>query len=205
VRFRRSVVAALLLCLVASACSSGKKEPQAKPGVTEQHTVAGGDLTLDVVAWDLVSPAHALGPLDEGNRAAAMKTLQRTFDATVVQPVKTGKSGSVAAVFTPDAAARADGQDRAALFDEGLPRVRDLLGDKTNVRLTALAGADGKPALVVAKIDWDLRSADGKVRVQRIGELSMVPVLGTWLVGAYTVMTNRTVGGATTTTTAVAK
>jgi hypothetical protein len=206
VRLRRSVIAALVLCLLASACSSAKKQAQSKPGVTEQHAAAtGGDLALDVVAWDEVSSARATRPLDDVNRAAAMKTLQRTFDATVVRPVTTGKAGSIEKVFTADAAARADGQDRAALFDEGLPRVRDLFGDKANVRLTALAGDDGTPALIVAKIDWDVRSGDGKVRVRRIGELSMTPVLGTWLVGAYTVLASRTVGGTTTTTTAVRK
>ncbi|MCU1380443.1 MAG: hypothetical protein JWN29_3426 [Acidimicrobiales bacterium] len=193
-----------MVCLLASACSSGSKEAQAQPGITEQHAAQAdqGDLALDVVASDEVSPQHALGPLDEVNRTAAMTSLQRTFDATVVRPVTTGKAGSIDTVFTADAAARAAGQDRAALFDEGLPRVRDLVADKANVRLTALGGDDGKPALIVAKIDWDVRSADGKVRVRRIGELSMVPVLGTWLIGAYTVTTSRTVGGSTTTTTA---
>ena len=45
----------------------------------------------------------------------------------------------------------------------------------------------------MAKINWDLRGAD--VHVQRIGELSMIPVFGTWLVGAYTVITTRPAGG----------
>ncbi|MCU1374087.1 MAG: hypothetical protein JWO68_1373 [Actinomycetia bacterium] len=193
-----------MLCLAAGACSSGKKEEsQPRPGVTTPP-INRGDLKLDVVAWDQVSPAKKFGPLDDPNRASATRALQQAFDATVVDPLTKGKAGSIDRVFTGDAAARAAGQDRAALYDEGLPRVRRLVADKLNVRLTALAGTDGKPALVVAKIDWDVASADGKVRVKRIGELSMVPVFGTWLVGAYTVLTSRTVGGSTTTTTAVA-
>jgi hypothetical protein len=72
------------------------------------------------------------------------------------------------------------------------------------VRLTALDGGSG-PTLIVAKINWDLRSANGQVRIQRVGELTLVPVYGTWVVGAYSVVTNRTIGGATTTTTAVSR
>lgn len=199
---RRAVVAALVCSLLLGACSSDK-EPKAKPGITEQHEVKG-DLELDVVAWDEVSPRKATGPLDDVTRAAAMKSLQATFDATLVAPLRTGKAGSIDKAFTADAVAHAAGVDRAAIYDEGLPRVKHPVADKANVRLTALDGGAG-PALVVAKIDWDVRSPDGSVRVRRIGELSMIPVLGTWLVGAYTVITTRTVGGSTTTTTAVAK
>jgi hypothetical protein len=193
------VAAALLIGLVAGGCSSGKKEPQAKPGLTEQHAVKG-DLQLDTVAWDEVSPSKATGPLDDASRAGAMKVLQGTFDATVVAPITTGKAGAIARYFTGDALQHATGVDRAALFDEGLPRTKDLEATKANVRLTALDGGDG-PGLIVAKVDWDVRG-DG-VRVQRVGELSLIPVLGTWLVGAYSVITTRTAGGSTTTTTAV--
>jgi hypothetical protein len=167
--------------------------------VTGGHAVKG-DLTLDTVAWDEVSPRKAFGPLDDVNRASVMKTLQATFDATVVRPLTTGKAGAIDTLFTADAAARATGQDRVALFDEGLPRVKELEASKANVRLTALDNGNG-PGLIVAKIDWDVRGAD--VHVQRIGELSLVPVFGTWLVGAYTVITTRTAGGSTSTTTAV--
>jgi hypothetical protein len=199
VSVRTAVAAAVLIGLVAGGCSSGKKEPQAKPGITEQHVVKG-DLTLDTVAWDEVSPRKATGPLDDANRASAMKVLQGTFDATVVDPITTGKAGSIRRFFTGDALEHATGPDRAALFDEGLPKAKDLEATKVNVRLTALDSGNG-PGLIVAKIDWDVRG-DG-VRVQRVGELSMIPVFGTWLVGAYSVITTRTAGGSTTTTTAV--
>lgn len=202
-RVRRSLVLLLLPGLLAGACSSGKKEPQARPGIIEHHEIQG-DLALDVVAWDEVGPRAAQRPLDDADRNAAMKSLQATFDATVVDPLRTGKAGSIDKVFTADAVAHAAGPDRAAIYDEGLPTAKALVADKANVRLTALDGGAG-PALIVAKIDWDVRSADRKVRVRRIGELSMVPVFGTWLVGAYTVITTRTVGGSTTTTTAVSR
>jgi hypothetical protein len=193
---------ALALCLLAAACSSGSKE-HAKPGVIEQHAVRT-PLALHVVAADEVGPSKAKAPLDEGNRTLALRTLQQTFDATLVRPVTKGTAGSIAEIFSPDAAARATGPDRAVLFDEGLPPVRTLVATSTDVRLTALDGGSG-PALIVAKINWDVHSADGKVRIQRIGELSLAPIFGTWVLDAYTLVSTRTVGGATTTTTAVSR
>ena len=175
----------VVVALVVAGCTSGHKEPQARPGVT------GVDIRMQVTGADIVSPNRVTGPLDDATRDAALAVVQRLFDETLVQPALTGKVGTIDKVFTDDAAARANGPDRASFFDEGLPRVGRLVADKANVRLTALADADDKPVLVVAKYDWDVRSADGKVRIQRAGELSLIPVLGTWLVGEYTVAAAR--------------
>lgn len=205
-RSRRSLPAALVVAtlLVPAACSSGADEPQARPGTSQQRAERGA-LDLQTVAAELVSPHKRRGPLGDGVRDATMQVLQRTFEATVVAPLRGLGPGALEQLFTEDAAARATGPDRAALFDEDLPAVENVVAERRNVRLTGLAGEDAKVALVVAKIDWDVRSADGAVRVRRAGELSLIPVLGRWVVGAYTVVTTRTVAGATTTTTAVSK
>lgn len=197
---RRSLAATLVLGLALGACSSDD-DPQARPAVSEQHA-AVEPIDLDVVGTERISPHRHIEPLDAGTHAAVLEALQTTFDVTVVGPVTGQDPEPTESVFTVDAAARATGPDRAVLFDEGLPAVGVLVADKTNVRLTGLDGDDGKPALVIAKIDWDVRSDDGAVRIQRVGELSLIPVLGRWLVGAYSVITTRTTGGATTTTTA---
>lgn len=196
---RRSLAVALVLGLVLGACSSDDG-PEARPGLSEQHAVKG--IELQVVGTERVSPHRQIQPLDEGTRAAVLESLQTTFDVTVFSPLTREEPEPTPSVFTADAAGRATGRDRAVLFDEGLPPVETLVADKANVRLTGLDGDDGKPALVVAKIDWDVRSDDGSVRVQRVGELSLIPVLGRWLVGAYSVVTTRTASGSTTTTTA---
>ena len=200
-RFRRSLAAALVAGLAAAGCSSGSDEPQARPGISQQRAKAGA-LDLDVTAAELISPHQARGPLDGPTREAVLATLQKTFDATVVGPLRDGKPGSLRSLFTENAFERATGIDQVAVFDDTLPRVDELVVDKANVRLTGLHGSKAEAALVVAKIDWDVRSADGTVRVKRIGELSLIPVLGTWLVGAYSVITSRTAGGETTATTA---
>lgn len=197
-RFLSSVLLAASL-LGGVACSSGDAEPEARP---RRGRPAG--LQLTTVAADVVGPQRGREPLDTEVRNATMRVLQATFDATVVDAMRGTRTRPIAVrrLFTDDAAARATGPDRPALFDEDLPPIERLVAERRNVRLTGLAGDDGEPALVVAKIDWEVRSGNGGVRVRRAGELSLVPAEDRWVIGAYTVITTRTVAGATTTTTA---
>lgn len=190
----------MLVGLIAAGCS-GDDEPKARPGISQQRADAT-PVVLQITAADLVSPHQARGPLDAPTADAALAVVQKTFDATVVKPLRQGKGGSLQSVFTDDAAARATGPDRAVVFDEGAGRVNTLVADKADVRLTGMHGATPQTELVVAAIDWDVRSADGSVRVKRVGELSLIPVFGTWMVGGYSIVTSRTAGGETTTTTA---
>ena len=196
---RRSLAALLVALLVLAGCSSDSDEPQAKPGAS---STSAGDLDLDAVESSLVSASKERSPLPDVARREALRVLQETFDATVVRPLTKGAPGDLRLLFTPDAAARITGPDRAAMFDEGFPPVADLVGSRTHVSLTGLAGDDGAPALLVANIDWEVRALDDSVRVQRFGELTLTPIFGTWVVSAYSVLVNRTAGGETTTTTA---
>lgn len=203
-RVRRPLAAALAsLLLAAGACSSGNDEPQARPGISQQRSEVS-DIELGVTGADLVSPHQNLAPLDEPVRLAVLENLQQVFDATVLRPLTEGEAGSIQALFTGDAAERAAGPDRAVLFDDGLPRVERLVADRADVRLTGLDGDTRRPAMVIARIDWDVRDPDGEVRVQRVGELTLVPVFASWLVRAYSVVSTRTTGTGTTTTTAAA-
>ena len=203
-RVRRPLAAALAsLLLAAGACSSGDDEPQARPGISQQRAEVS-DIELSVTGADLVSPHQNLAPLDEPVRLAVLENLQQVFDATVLRPLTEGEAGSIQPLFTGDAAERAAGPDRAVLFDDGLPRVERLVADRADVRLTGLDGATRRPAMVIARIDWDVRDPDGEVRVQRVGELTLVPVVASWLVRAYSVVSTRTTGAGTTTTTAAA-
>lgn len=198
-RIGRFLPLMLALAVLGGACSSGHSGPQARPGVTGTSVVR---MPLTVTGAEVVSPARVLVPLDPATARDAVAVVQQTFDATVVEAMTGGKGGPIDNVFTTLAKAHAVYPDRGAMYDEGLPRVPAPVADKADVHLTALAGDDDKPALIVARIDWDVRSADRTVRVHRVGELSLVPAFGKWLVGAYTVLVNRTVAGATTTTSA---
>lgn len=198
---RRSLAAVLAVAALVAACSSDAPKSKTPPGVTGVHAEKG-DLVLDVVGDQVVSPVRATVPLPAEDRKQLEKQLQRAFDATAVLPLRNGRAGDIVPLFSPDAAVRATGPDRAALFDEGFAKVRNLVGATTDIRLSGLAGEDGNLRTVVVDFDWDVHSAGDDVRVHRVGELTMLPVFGTWVVGAYSFLVDRTVGNVTTTTTA---
>lgn len=194
------LVPLLVPVLLAGACSSGDDGPKAPPGVSEQSL---GSTDLQLVGADVVSPHRPMAPLDPATAEAVMNGVQAAFDATVVSPLRDGVLGDITAAFTADAAQRAVYVDAAAVIDAGIVKPAPIRLDKGDVQLTALAGEDDRPAVVAARIEWDVVSPRRKLRVQRSGELTLVPAFGHWFVGAYTVVTARTVGGETTSTTAV--
>ena len=202
-RFRPLVLVAVVLCLAGAACSSSPKKPQARPGVT--GTVAVQMHVREVAAGELISPARGIRPLDDPTKARVLAAVQKLFDATLVDPLTAGQAGSIDSVFTNDAVRQAATVDRAAMYDEALPRITRLKADKAEVQLTGLAGGNDQAALVIAKFGWDVTGDGGKVHIVRSGELSLIPVLGTWLIAAYDVANATTVDGTTTTTTAVKK
>jgi len=203
VRFPKFLPPVVACCLTVAACSSSPKKPQAKPGVTGTTAV---QVSLHQIGTaDLVSPARGTRRLDEGTSKAVLASVQQLFDATLLDPLTKGQAGSIDRVMTNDAVQKAAGVDRAAMYDEDLPRVTRVDAPKAFVQLTGLAGDNDAPALVVAKIAWDVTGDGGTVHIVRSGELSLIPVYGTWLIGAYNVANSRVVNGTTTTSTAVKK
>jgi len=203
VRFPKYLPVVVACCLAVAACSSSPKKPQAKPGVTGTTAI---EITLKQIgAADLVSSARGVRPLDEGTSKAVLASVQQLFDATVLDPLTKGQAGSIDRVMTNDAVRQATGVDRAAMYDEDLPRVTHVEAPTALVQVTGLAGDNDAPALVIAKFAWDVTGDGGAVHIVRSGELSLIPVLGTWLIGAYNVANSRVVNGTTTTSTAVKK
>jgi hypothetical protein len=209
VRPSRRLLAAVALALAVAACSGGGDD-DAKKDDTEtssaEHVKASVD--LDVTRAELVSPHQALGPLEGGTRDAVAGVVEKLLLVTSADPLAEGKAGpGFADLFTPDAGARAANADRAAFFDEGVPRFGDLKPTTATLELTGLAGIeDPKTQLVVAKFAWDVASATHPGdSVHRTGELSLVPSGNEWKIGAYTIVVTRTVNDETTTTTATTR
>lgn len=199
---------ALALIVLLAACSGGSdgeeaESPREEPAISEQ-SVEKPDIRLDVTRSEYISPHQARGPIPEGTAAKALATVQQLFDATVVDAAATGEPGDATEVFTDDALEHVRGSDYRAFVDDAVGPVEGLEATTAAVGLAALAGEDNQPALVVAAIDWDVRSGDGSVRITRKGELSLIPVVGSWRIAAYSIVTERTVDGTTTTTTAEA-
>lgn len=205
---------ALALIVLLAACSGGGDDDgggdasgsgsgsEAEAEVSEQ-SVEVPTIELEVTRSEYVSPHQARGPIPEGAATAALDVVQSLFDATVVDAAVRGEPGDATQLFTEDALDRLRTKDYAALVDDRVGPLEGLEAETARVGLAALAGDDNQPALVVAAIDWDVRSPDGAVRITRVGELSLVPAgpAGGWRIAAYSVVTERTIDGETTTTT----
>ena len=198
----------MALALTVAACSGGDDDDDA--GDTDSSTAEfeRASVELAVERADLVSPHAARGPLDAGTRDAVAGVVEKLLLVASAQPLVEGKAGGgFADLFMPEAGERAANTDRSAFFDEA-----DEVGERfgaidtktATVSMTALAGmADPATKLVVVSFRWDVTSKERPAdRIFREGELSLIPVDGTWKIGAYTVVVRRTIGGSTTTTTA---
>lgn len=190
-----------LLALVGASCSDGstaRAEPDAE---ISERSVERPRIRLEVTRSEYVSPHRERGPIPEPEAKAALATLQRLFQATVVDAAVLGRAGNATTIFTPDALAEVRGTDYRAFVDTEVAPLPGLEADRARVGLAGLAGEDGHPQLIVAAIDWDVHSPDGRVRIRRVGELSLVPQGGSWRVAAYSLLSERTVDGEITTTT----
>jgi hypothetical protein len=191
-------VVLLLVSLVFAGCSDDHGRAAKKPELTSQRIeLPSGQIEL--AGADVVSPAQPLRPLDGAVAEQVLQSVRTLFTAASAEPLVKGRAGEIAPVLTPDALVAAVGNDRGAIFDEGLPVVTRLRVRKGEVRLRALENEAGVPALVVAAIDWQLVAGDA--RIHRVGDLTLVPRDGRWVINRYSVFVTRTVKGEMTTTT----
>lgn len=190
----------MLAVVMAVGACSGDSKSDTTPGPV---AVRAKRLSLTVTAADLVSPDNAMATFEHPARGIIQRKVQRVFEATVVKPLTTGIGGKLDNLFTQDAADHANVGDRAAMFDENQPRMSRVVPDQLEIQLTALAGGDGSPVLVVAKLAWRVHSPDKSLRVEREGELTFTSVFGDWFVSAYEMAVTRISGATSTTTTAV--
>lgn len=201
------IAVAAALVLAATGCSGDDDDTVGKIATTTTAVAQADlpDVELDVIRAELISPHQALGPLDDATRDRVVDVVERLLLATSAAPLAIGKTGGgFADLFTPDAGARAANADRSVLFDEGVPRFGALRPVAGTVDLRGLADFAGpEAALVVATFDWTVESTErAGDRVQRRGELSLIPDGDDWRIGAYTIAVTRTIGSSSTTTTA---
>jgi hypothetical protein len=193
----------VVLIVLLAACSGGDdggdaaREPE--PEISERSAELP-EIELRPTRSEYVSPHREMRAIPEGAARDALDVVQRLFEATVVDAAVLGEAGDATELFTPDALEQVRGTDYRALVDTGVGPLEGLEAERANVGLAGLAGQDDQPQLIVAVIDWDVHSPDGAVRIKRNGELSLVPAAGGWRIAAYSVLSERTVDGSTTTT-----
>jgi hypothetical protein len=153
---------------------------------------------------------HTAGPVGpaafDAAWAGVIDTLNRYLEAGVLTPLRSGgPANDLSPLFTPSTADRVmpGGADRFAFIDENLPPVSDVRAEAAVAGLTALAGPDGIMSVVTAGLDLRLMGHinGALVRVNRSGELVLMPEGGTWRIDAYDISVTRTVADETTTTT----
>ena len=179
-----------MLSVLATAACTGSN---ASPRRTSTTVARRPAIRFELAGAEVQGPGPPAFPDDA--RAAVLDTLNRWLSDAVVGPLVSGRPApDLTPIFTAATQARLSGPDRAALVDEGLPpATRGLRSEAAAANLTALAGADGVLAAVSARIDLRLRAlGDGPpLRVDRQGELVMVPDSGNWKIDGYDVRVSR--------------
>jgi hypothetical protein len=194
----------LASALALAACSDGDDAEDAREETSstsyEQPTVA-----LEIRSADLVSTHAARAPLAPDVASEITEVIEQLLLITSAEPLTVGEAGAgFAELFTPDAGAQAGGEDRAAIFDEGLPSFGALEPANASIAITALNGAmSTEAAFAVVDLQWDVGGTrDPGDRIIRTGELSLVRGDGGWKIAAYDLHVKRTIADDTTTTTA---
>lgn len=194
----------LASALALAACSGGDDEDDAREETSstsfEQPSVA-----LEVRSADLVSTHAARAALPSEVTSEITEMIEQLLLITSAEPLTLGEAGGgFADLFTPDAGAQAAGEDRAAIFDEGLPSFGALEPDDASIGITALNGAmSTEAAFAVVDLQWDVGGTRNPGdRIVRTGELSLVRGEGGWKIAAYDLHVERTIADETTTTTA---
>jgi hypothetical protein len=197
---RRGASLALVVvavALVVSACSHDKKAappPKLPPSTT---TTTLPEFKLVVASVDVQSMRAEPVKLPDEVRAQVRATLSNYLEKAVVEPLRTGQAAvGLDAVFTPVALARLGPgtPDRAALVEDP-PGVGTgaVAPDKGDISLTALADQGGEIAVVTAKLDLAVVLSTGstQVRIDRAGEVVLMPMPGGWRIDSYDLVTKR--------------
>ncbi len=198
------------LVLTSGSDSGSKSATSNSASVTVPNTkltLAAGDVSADSAGAAVTVPPEVT--------QAAITSIGSYVKIATVDPLRSAKpAADLAGVFDAATLARVIGVDRAALVDEGLPKVTGNLDVVAKpVTMVGLGDQDGKLTLLTASIDLDVTgvvkgvpAAAGPLHIVRTGSFVFTPdPSGAWKVSVYSIDVNRAGGGIdpiTTTTTA---
>jgi hypothetical protein len=184
---RARVVPALFLAgvVVLTACGGGGGKAKAPTPTTVK---INSSVALRFVSANVASAGPAVAfPADLRNKVS--QSVNRYVEAAVVSPLRAGAVGAgLAGLFTPDAAAKLNGPERATLTDEGVPKLSGSITPTTAAfALTGLAEKSGDIVLVSANLKLDLHAAvpGGDLHMVRQGTLLFSNVAGAWRVAGF--------------------
>jgi len=131
-------------------------------------------------------------------RRALLRTAQRYVDDAIIAPLERGHAvPGYAQMYDPSVKGRATGRDLADLTEVKMGfRRKRVFASASRVRLDALGAPSGRVALVA--LSWSLNidtiTSKGRLAIRRHTELTFDKEFGRWLVIAYKVDVERTVG-----------
>lgn len=189
---------AVMGTLLVAGCSGGARAAGSEPGQVIPTTAAGAGTTttappvttaanLHVTATTLVAPGpDAAFPAGLEQNVTAL--VEAYVAGAVTRPLTTGQPAALDDVLTSDAKRSLTPDQRAALTDEGRPRMTGFSVNRFEVGITALAGQDGVVGAVDASLDLVVSGTgpDGAViSIERKGDLSLVPEGFAWRIDAF--------------------
>jgi hypothetical protein len=200
---------AVATALSLAACSQSSAERTATPTTTvppppstalelpQLPRFTLGDSDIQAVDTPAELPANV--------RTEVQSLLDRYLNNTLVIPLRSGEPvGDVSGLFAVPALDRLSGPDRAALFDEGLPKPEKVHVDEATANLTALVGPDGVAVLAAAiRIVVTATIDGGTLSIERTGELQLSSEGNGWKVSGYDISATRIGPGGVVTSTTV--
>lgn len=187
---RLSCVALLFAASAAlAACSHGGSK-HAVPLPTTVTTAPPAQFKVNIDAVDVQSMKPEGAKLTDDVRKAVATTLDTYVSTAMVDPLNSGQAAvGLDRVFTAAALGRLTpgSSDRAALVDDTRPAPGAVAPEKESAVVTALAAQDGTVAVVNAHVDLSLvfTTTTGRIRVERTGDLVLVPADGGWRIDSY--------------------
>jgi hypothetical protein len=192
------LLVAIVVTLVVVLADSPKKKAATAPTTTtvpRAPVIPRVKLRIGRVFVQNIGPrAHVRRPVRRDLLAAA----QRYVDDAIIAPLEKGHLiAGYGKMYDPGVRSRALGHDLAMLTEAKMGFRRDRVhATASPVRVDAIGGPDGRPALVALTfaLNVDAPTAKGKLAIRRRTELTFAPEFGRWLVTAYRVSVQRSLG-----------
>jgi len=193
------VLVAIVVTVIVVLADSPKKKGATAPTTTTaprpERVIPRVKLKIGRVFVQNVGPrAHVRRPVRHDLLAAA----QRYVDDAIIAPLEKGHLiAGYGKMYDPGVRGGALGRDLATLTEVKMGFRRDRVSATASpVRVDAIGGPDGRPALVALTfaLNVDAQTSKGHLAIRRRTELTFAPEFGRWLVTAYNVSVQRSLG-----------
>lgn len=191
-----AVLVALVVLL--GACSNENDDEEASSTRRSTTTTTTGLTEPPALTWSIGSvDPHGTQPPADDVVAAVKTTLDNYLAQAVVGPLFTGQPVvDLSTVLSPAALERfnADPAVRATLVDEGMPPATEAItAERADAQLASVAGPDGAPAVIAARLDLLVHAVGPGVDVDinRYGDVTLVSEEGGWRIDSFQLRAER--------------